>query len=924
MTLPASLSRAGASCALLASLLVTALSAQTTGFNQSGVGLFDYNDPANWTGGIINGVWDVTLDLPASQTVTFGNDTSLSTGLSFQYTNSGNLTLRGTGGNFTLTLGGDILHNTASGRTVNLGSNSANQALNIDLGGTVRTFTVGNGRTLGLVNVISNGGVVTNGGTVNFSGVNTYAGTTTVTSGVLALNGSVGSAANSAITVQGGGASTSTLQFNSTSSGSTGTTRAQSVTLRGAGTSSGAFLTVTGNSGANSVDTITGTLTASAGLNTVGVSANGARAAQLVAGSLVREAGSTLLFRGSNLGVAAIADHTAGHANIVFSSTPSLTGGGGSAGQSTIGIIVGAYGDTTSGGDGKTGGLVTYDATQGVRLLAGSEYAATVADGQTQLDNVRIARSSGGASQDVNLTAATTTINSLSFNITGAGTNSGVTLGGDTGTTLKINSGVIFASQQVTSVNATDKILISAPTLDLNGKEGVILAFTNGVSNGNTSAPLEISSVITNDGGNGVTFGGTGQTILTGSSANTYTGVTTLNSGVLRLNKSVANTGITTDLVINGGTLLKTSNAIADTASVTINGGSFVMDSTTSSGNNGHQETVNNFTLNGGGFSNHGTGAVLTVNGNLTLNGSQLGMNQGGDVNVLGNTVLAGGVLIARESTSTTVFNGLTNLDTVAITNTASGAYTAITLTGHASNKGAQLTLKGDLTFTGNGTNTNTVLIASSDAGLANQGVFLLDGSRTFTIGDGAADDDLTVAVSLADGTSTGGLVKAGTGTLALSGDNTYTGPTVITAGTLRLGAANRLADTGGLVLAGGTFSTGGFSETLGTLTLSANSVIDLGAGDSDLVFAASNGVTWASSVTLSFIHFDAGTDSIRIGTGDSGLSAGQLGQITINGFATGIDADGFLFISAVPEPSAFALLAGLGGLAFAGLRRRR
>jgi hypothetical protein len=44
--------------------------------------------------------------------------------------------------------------------------------------------------------------------------------------------------------------------------------------------------------------------------------------------------------------------------------------------------------------------------------------------------------------------------------------------------------------------------------LDLNGREGIFIAFTNGLSNGTTNAPLSIQSAITNDGGNGVTIGG--------------------------------------------------------------------------------------------------------------------------------------------------------------------------------------------------------------------------------------------------------------------------------------------------------------------------------------------------------------------------------------------------------------------------------
>ena len=49
---------------------------------------------------------------------------------------------------------------------------------------------------------------------------------------------------------------------------------------------------------------------------------------------------------------------------------------------------------------------------------------------------------------------------------------------------------------------------------------------------------------------------------------------------------------------------------------------------------------------------------------------------------------------------------------------------------------------------------------------------------------------------------------------MTLSGNNTYTGATTVSAGTLALGAANRIADTSALTVAGGaTFNLAGFSD---------------------------------------------------------------------------------------------------------------
>src|ERR1022692_1731171 len=160
--------------------------------------------------------------------------------------------------------------------------------------------------------------------------------------------------------------------------------------------------------------------------------------------------------------------------------------------------------------------------------------------------------------------------------------------------------------------------------------------------------------------------------------------------------------------------------------------------------------------------------------------------------------------------------------------------------------------------------------------------------------------------------TNTGGLTKTGPGTLVLSGTsaNTYgsinaNGNTTVSGGTLQLsktaglgavpngslilnaggtlllGAANQIGDSMEMALGGGTFRTGGFSEQLGTLKLTANSVIDLGAGASVLKFAASTGVSsvltitnWTGSVK------GGGADQLSFGTNSAGLTAGQVSQV--------------------------------------------
>jgi hypothetical protein len=87
------------------------------------------------------------------------------------------------------------------------------------------------------------------------------------------------------------------------------------------------------------------------------------------------------------------------------------------------------------------------------------------------------------------------------------------------------------------------------------------------------------------------------------------------------------------------------------------------------------------------------------------------------------------------------------------------------------------------------------------------------------------------------------------------------------------------------MTLGGGTFQTAGFSEQLGTLKLSANSLIDLGASGSILKFAASSGVGWTGGTTLTVTNWNGsltggGAEQVVFGSSSSALMAPQVSQI--------------------------------------------
>ncbi|CAN5370372.1 hypothetical protein BH10PLA1_BH10PLA1_17130 [soil metagenome] len=163
--------------------------AATTGFNQTGAGPYDYNVSGNWVSGNINGVWDTSLTLTANQTVVFGADTALSTGLSISYAGAFTLALTSDSATpRTVILGGDIL--SAPGLNVAVTIGDATNVLNLDLGGATRFINGGNNnKTINVINSVGNGSLTRGFGLVNFSGAVTLGTFSTTAAGTTNFNG---------------------------------------------------------------------------------------------------------------------------------------------------------------------------------------------------------------------------------------------------------------------------------------------------------------------------------------------------------------------------------------------------------------------------------------------------------------------------------------------------------------------------------------------------------------------------------------------------------------------------------------------------------------------------------------------------------------------------------------------------------------
>jgi autotransporter-associated beta strand protein len=135
------------------------------------------------------------------------------------------------------------------------------------------------------------------------------------------------------------------------------------------------------------------------------------------------------------------------------------------------------------------------------------------------------------------------------------------------------------------------------------------------------------------------------------------------------------------------------------------------------------------------------------------------------------------------------------------------------------------------------------------------------------TLTVGSAGGSSTFSGSIRD---SGGLTKTGDGTFTISGFNFYTGATKVQAGTLRLGAADRISNSSDVsVAAGATLDLNGNDETVATVTGAGN--VSLGGGR----------LTLGDATDFTFSGSLGGGDITKQGAGTMALDAG--GTINTN-----------------------------------------
>lgn len=707
----------------------------------------------------------------------------------------------------------------------------------------------------------------TGSGTWTLTGTNTSTGTLTLSNGTLRLgNGTSGSwTTTPAVTFNG----LSTFEYRSLDSGSSqgmgaltfnqGDGTAQS-TYGGSGTSAltfsslatrtagatGNFIVSGGENGVSNRISLTG-VTANAFINQ-GLFFNGTSFAWNDSGGFVRA-----LTYGSDTG-AVSSGATTSLASAIHQQITGAVSAQSSATFTTLNIA-GNHNITLNAGQTLTvNGLLMTGNTAGGAVISGGAGSAIRAAASTEL----VFRTAG---ENDTLTLQVPIIANATNAVTksGPGTlvlGSGNTYTGATnvsGGTLRITSGGTLTTS---SINVR-----TGGALDVNGQ-----TITNGVTvNGNgpkgDGALINSSSTVAQLGvitlGSSTTVGGSGDIISTGALTGSFRMIKT-GAGTLTLNVDSARAAPNQ---LDGGTVrvLTASGLGASTSQLLLNGGTLSLGSTvTSTAYNPYVSASSAIVVDP---STAGAG-VAHVFGTLVMNTSTLVVGAGANVTTAGTN--------AGVSFSSLTLHGNPTFDVRSPVN-ASGGTTTLTLAGAISDLGVARTL----TFTNNGaSSTNSQVILTTNAGslvdgtvinlvsganagvtvnlgaasaasntlglfprvsigagsilnvfngspilggLTGAGTVTTAGVFTLTIGslNNATPIDSTFSGSLSNGTGTLAILKSGLGTLTLSGDNTYTGLTTVSAGILKLASATALTNTSSVTVnAGGTLDLNGQSMT--------------------------------------------------------------------------------------------------------------
>ena len=375
------------------------------------------------------------------------------------------------------------------------------------------------------------------------------------------------------------------------------------------------------------------------------------------------------------------------------------------------------------------------------------------------------------------------------------------------------------------------------------------LQIGNGGTSGSLTGNITDNAVLVFNRSDNSTFGGiiggvgsltkAGAGILTLTGSNNYSGITTLSAGTLQVGNGGTSGSLTGNITNNAVLVFNRSDNSVFGGTIG-GGGSLTQAGTgilTLTGNNSYSGGT---TLTGGELSISGSNNLGAANSQIIFNGGILQIT-GTAVTDLGShsvnwSTFNGGFDIANAANVFTVNNDISGSGGL----TKLGAGTLL-LTGSNSYRGGTTVSAGMLQIGSGGTS------GAPDPGpITNNSQLLVNCSDTYALAN---------AIS-----GSGSLTQSGSGTLQLTASNTYSGPTLISSGTLQIG-------------------NGGSNGAPGTGLITNNSQLVINLSDN---YTLTNAISGSGSVSQS----GPGTITLTASNSYSGRTTINLGTLAVSSTA--------------------------------------
>lgn len=526
----------------------------------------------------------------------------------------------------------------------------------------------------------------------------------------------------------------------------------------------------------------------------------------------------------------------------------------------------------------------------------------TIADGATFTGDFSTLDITGSTTVTIDTTSRTLGV----LNIGDTNGSNIYTLTNSSGATLTFDNGGSNAQLNATSTSGGDLIdenIRLKNSLDITNVSANTLSFTGSLQSSATSGTQTLSllsgnadiiAVISNGGTGGtIAVSKSGDSTLTLSGSNTYTGGTTVSAGTLALGSSLSGTPVGT------GTLTLSDGATLRSSAAGVFGARTLQNAISLSGNITLGNAVNNGTLT---FDGTAIPNGVTLTGSTTLTTASA---------VVIPDVISGGFSLTKAGASQLTLSGANlysggtfiNAGTLRFSNTSALGGTGDVTLGTSGGGPAALTWSG-----GTATISNNIAVASgagtlflgAATGTPNySGTITLNGNLSLS----SAAGGVTLSGMI---TGVGGLTTVSDATFTISGTNNYSGGTIINIGTV-------------IANADGALGTGNVSLTATTVTLT------LQTGATNNYISDNASISIVSGGAVANLNFTGTSDlvgSIVLG-GVTQTAAGTYGSLASTAdfksdFFTG---DGMLVL--IPEPSTWAMIC-VGAALLGGAQRLR